>query len=233
MPLALAGHTVNPSLRDPWRHGCRQGSRKRRGRPGIGVVSNWMETRLPHGRPPCGSHHRRIRQTLTQTGLKLARHCIRTATSCAARPMHTDHLERSLPARPRGTFGSMDAATAPAGRYLRRVPRGQAGKDPAAKPQICRSDIELSWPSGSLARLARIEPDEALPPKQKQRRVQDASLPRRFLVLDTARSGRRHACFAARRVWPVPIRYGPSVNPILSASSTPTWRLPATFLSSA
>ncbi len=84
-------------------------------------------------------------------------HRIRIATPCTARTTHTAPLDRSLPARPRGTFGGMDAAKEPTGTYLRRVPRGRAGKDPAAKPQTCRSAIDLSArPSHALPRQSHF-----------------------------------------------------------------------------
>ncbi|QBG84506.1 hypothetical protein EYR27_12205 [Xanthomonas oryzae] len=57
---------------------------------------------------------------------------------------YTDHLDRSLPAHRRGTLGGMDAAKELTGRYLQRVPRWWAGKDPAAKPQTSRFAINPS-----------------------------------------------------------------------------------------
>ncbi len=84
-------------------------------------------------------------------------HRIRIATQCTARTTHTDPIDRSLPARPRGTFGGMDAAKEPTGTYLRRVPRGWAGKDPATKPQIYRSTIDLSaQPNHALPRQSHF-----------------------------------------------------------------------------
>ncbi|PPT44768.1 hypothetical protein XarbCFBP8132_01945 [Xanthomonas arboricola] len=50
--------------------------------------------------------------------------------------IHTDHLDRSLPAHRRGTLSGMDAAPEPTRTYLRRVLRWWAGKGPAAKRQI-------------------------------------------------------------------------------------------------
>ncbi|NMI51043.1 hypothetical protein E1J25_04695 [Xanthomonas hortorum pv. taraxaci] len=52
---------------------------------------------------------------------------------------HTDTLDWSLPAHRRGTLCGMDAAEELTRTYLQRVPRWWAGKGPAAKPQISRS----------------------------------------------------------------------------------------------
>ncbi|QEX77953.1 hypothetical protein F6Y24_14050 [Xanthomonas arboricola pv. pruni] len=58
--------------------------------------------------------------------------------------MHTDHPDGSLSAHRRGTLRGMDAAEEPTRTYLRRVLRGWAGKDLAAKPQTSRPAADLS-----------------------------------------------------------------------------------------
>ncbi|APO95797.1 hypothetical protein BJD12_12470 [Xanthomonas vesicatoria ATCC 35937] len=60
--------------------------------------------------------------------------------------MRTDHLDGSLSAHRRGTFGGMDAAKELTRTYLQRVPRWWAGKGPAAKLQIIRSTTNASVP---------------------------------------------------------------------------------------
>ncbi|PPT32913.1 hypothetical protein XaCFBP7622_03745 [Xanthomonas arboricola] len=57
--------------------------------------------------------------------------------------MRTDHLDWPLPAHRRGTLRGMDAAPEPTRTYLRRVPRGWAGKGPAVTPQI--SPLQLIY----------------------------------------------------------------------------------------
>ncbi|PMR86301.1 hypothetical protein C1H21_19545 [Xanthomonas arboricola pv. juglandis] len=49
--------------------------------------------------------------------------------------VHTDQLDWSLSAHRRGTLRGMDAAPEPTWTSLRRVPRGWAGKGPAANSQ--------------------------------------------------------------------------------------------------
>ncbi|PPT16862.1 hypothetical protein XaCFBP7622_21050 [Xanthomonas arboricola] len=49
---------------------------------------------------------------------------------------HTDRLDRSLSVHRRGTLSGMDAAPEPTGTYLRRVPRGWAGKD-RSRRSVC------------------------------------------------------------------------------------------------
>ncbi|MBB5767406.1 hypothetical protein GGR67_001436 [Xanthomonas arboricola] len=57
---------------------------------------------------------------------------IEQGASSTALAMHTDPLHWPLPAYRRGTLSGMDAAPEPTWTYLRRVPRGWAGKGRAA-----------------------------------------------------------------------------------------------------
>ncbi|XNL33503.1 hypothetical protein FMO13_10775 [Xanthomonas phaseoli pv. dieffenbachiae] len=59
------------------------------------------------------------------------------------KPVRTDQRDWPLPAHRRRTRGGMDAATELAWTYLQRVPRGWAGKGPAASAQILRSAPEF------------------------------------------------------------------------------------------